>query len=112
MSFWPDLALSTTRPIELYTQICLIDDKLFPFVTDFGMRYCDGRKVNYGGPKDHYDFSGSSNMHELKLLMEEKFMLRRLKSDVLSQVCSMTQFSSVFAFLCGYKHDTNCKTRD
>jgi len=77
-----------SRPIELYTQICLIDDKLFPFVTDFGMRYCDGRKVNYGGPKDHYDFSGSSNMHELKLLMEEKFMLRRLKSDVLSQLPS------------------------
>ena len=25
-------------------------------------------------------------MHELKLLMEEKFMLRRLKSDVLSQL--------------------------
>jgi len=77
-----------SRPIELYTQICLVEDKLFPFVTDFGMRYCDGRKVNYGGSKDHYDFSGSSNMHELKLLMEEKFMLRRLKSDVLSQLPS------------------------
>jgi len=75
-----------SRPIELYTQICLVDDKLFPFVTDFGMRYCDGKKVNYGGAKDHYDFSGSSNMHELKLLMEERFMLRRLKSDVLSQL--------------------------
>ena len=40
-----------SRPIELYTQICLVDDKLFPFVTDFGMRYCDGKKVNYGGAK-------------------------------------------------------------
>ena len=50
------------------------------------MRYCDGRKISFGNTKSGYDFSGNSNMHELKLLMEERFMIRRLKSDVLSQL--------------------------
>lgn len=33
-----------------------------------------------------WDYSGSSNLGELKLLLEEAIMLRRLKSDVLSQL--------------------------
>lgn len=33
-----------------------------------------------------WDYSGSSNLGELKLLLEESLMLRRLKSDVLSQL--------------------------
>ena len=44
-----------SRPKELYSQINLVDPKLFPYMTDFGMRYCDGRKVSFG-PKVHYDF--------------------------------------------------------
>lgn len=35
-----------------------------------------------------WDYSGSSNLGELKLLLEESLMLRRLKSDVLSQLPS------------------------
>merc|ERR1719510_833439 len=77
-----------SRPIELYTQISLIEPKLFKFVTDFGMRYCDGRKMEFGQGKSCHDFSGNSNMNELKLLLEERFMIRRLKSDVLKQLPS------------------------
>ena len=75
-----------SRPIELFTQISLIEPKLFKFVTDFGMRYCDGRKIDYGNGKSGLDFAGHSNMDELKTLMEERFMIRRLKSDVLAQL--------------------------
>ena len=38
--------------------------------------------------KTVHDFSGSSHMEELKLLMTERFMIRRLKSNVLSQLPS------------------------
>ena len=52
------------------------------------MRYCDGRKLEFVPGKSGYDFSGHSNMNELKLIMEERFMIRRLKSDVLKQLPS------------------------
>merc|ERR1712111_113069 len=52
------------------------------------MRYCDGKKVLIGPNRHRFDFSGSSNMEELKLLMLQRFMIRRLKSEVLSQLPS------------------------
>ncbi|KAI5750295.1 hypothetical protein M8J76_014421 [Diaphorina citri] len=70
-----------SRPIELYSQINAIDPKFFSNMTEFGMRYCGGLKNNFG-----WDFTGCTHMEELKLVLEEKFMIRRLKTDVLSQL--------------------------
>uniref|UniRef100_A0A2Z5TRI1 Putative SWI/SNF-related matrix-associated actin-dependent regulator of chromatin subfamily A-like protein 1 n=1 Tax=Reticulitermes speratus TaxID=60591 RepID=A0A2Z5TRI1_9NEOP len=70
-----------SRPAELYPQISAIDPKLFPSFFEFGIRYCGGIKNSFG-----WDFKGSSNMKELQLLLESKLMIRRLKSDVISQL--------------------------
>uniref|UniRef100_A0A8C4HPM3 SWI/SNF-related matrix-associated actin-dependent regulator of chromatin subfamily A-like protein 1 n=1 Tax=Dicentrarchus labrax TaxID=13489 RepID=A0A8C4HPM3_DICLA len=70
-----------SRPAELYTQILAVRPTLFPRFHEFGMRYCDAKQMTWG-----WDYSGSSNLGELKLLLEESLMLRRLKSDVLSQL--------------------------
>uniref|UniRef100_A0AAR2LY23 SWI/SNF-related matrix-associated actin-dependent regulator of chromatin subfamily A-like protein 1 n=1 Tax=Pygocentrus nattereri TaxID=42514 RepID=A0AAR2LY23_PYGNA len=70
-----------SRPAELYTQILAVRPTLFPRFHDFGVRYCDAKQLPWG-----WDYSGSSNLTELKLLLEESLMLRRLKSDVLSQL--------------------------
>ncbi|XP_007577659.1 SWI/SNF-related matrix-associated actin-dependent regulator of chromatin subfamily A-like protein 1 isoform X2 [Poecilia formosa] len=75
-----------SRPCELYTQILSVKPSLFPRFHEFGVRYCDARQhqqKTWG-----WDYSGSSNLGELKLLLEECLMLRRLKSDVLSQLPS------------------------
>ncbi|KAJ0070280.1 hypothetical protein NL108_007623, partial [Boleophthalmus pectinirostris] len=72
-----------SRPAELYTQILAVRPTLFPRFHDFGLRYCDAKQMNWG-----WDYSGSSNLGELKLLLEECLMLRRLKSEVLSQLPS------------------------
>ena len=77
-----------SRPIELYSQINILDPKLFGNATDFGLRYCDGKKVNYGPKRSHYDFSGSSNMEELSLILQKRLMIRRLKTEVLKQLPS------------------------
>ncbi|NWT12474.1 SMAL1 protein, partial [Vireo altiloquus] len=70
-----------SRPAELYTQIAAIQPTFFPQFHSFGLRYCDARKMPWG-----WDYSGSSNLNELKILLEESIMIRRLKSDVLSQL--------------------------
>ncbi|XP_021921060.1 SWI/SNF-related matrix-associated actin-dependent regulator of chromatin subfamily A-like protein 1 isoform X2 [Zootermopsis nevadensis] len=70
-----------SRPVELYPQISAIQPKLFPRYFEFGVRYCAGVKNSFG-----WDFKGSSNMKELKLILENHLMIRRLKSDVISQL--------------------------
>ncbi|NXD78762.1 SMAL1 protein, partial [Halcyon senegalensis] len=70
-----------SRPAELYTQIAAVQPSFFPQFHSFGLRYCDARKMPWG-----WDYSGSSNLTELKILLEESIMIRRLKSDVLSQL--------------------------
>ncbi|NXX79752.1 SMAL1 protein, partial [Urocolius indicus] len=70
-----------SRPAELYTQIAAVQPAFFPQFHSFGLRYCDARKMPWG-----WDYSGSSNLAELKILLEESIMIRRLKSDVLSQL--------------------------
>ncbi|KAM4025004.1 SWI/SNF-related matrix-associated actin-dependent regulator of chromatin subfamily A-like protein 1 [Anomaloglossus baeobatrachus] len=70
-----------SRPAELYTQIAAVRPSFFPRFHDFGVRYCDAKQMPWG-----WDYSGSSNMIELKLLLEESIMIRRLKCDVLSQL--------------------------
>ncbi|KAJ8385096.1 hypothetical protein AAFF_G00193170 [Aldrovandia affinis] len=70
-----------SRPAELYTQILAVRPAFFPKFHEFGTRYCDGKKLPWG-----WDYSGSSNLSELKLLLEESLMLRRLKTEVLSQL--------------------------
>uniref|UniRef100_A0A7N9AXB3 SWI/SNF-related matrix-associated actin-dependent regulator of chromatin subfamily A-like protein 1 n=1 Tax=Mastacembelus armatus TaxID=205130 RepID=A0A7N9AXB3_9TELE len=70
-----------SRPAELYTQILAVRPTLFPRFHEFGTRYCDAKQSAWG-----WDYSGSCNLGELKLLLEECLMLRRLKSDVLSQL--------------------------
>ncbi|KAM8856911.1 SWI/SNF-related matrix-associated actin-dependent regulator of chromatin subfamily A-like protein 1 [Synchiropus picturatus] len=70
-----------SRPAELYAQILAVKPTLFPRFHEFGVRYCDARQMTWG-----WDYSGSSNLGELKLLLSECLMLRRLKSEVLSQL--------------------------
>ncbi|XP_023933415.1 SWI/SNF-related matrix-associated actin-dependent regulator of chromatin subfamily A-like protein 1 [Lingula anatina] len=60
-----------SRPAELYTQLRLVKPQLFPNFHLFGLRYCDGKQNNFG-----WDYSGSSNLPELQLLLGETIMIR------------------------------------
>ena len=69
-----------SRPLELHTQIQLIED-LFPKFSEYGIRYCNGFESKFG-----WDWRGSSHQSELQLIMEKFIMIRRMKSVVLSQL--------------------------
>ncbi|CAO3596063.1 unnamed protein product [Absidia cylindrospora] len=66
-----------SRPIELYPQLCILRQDLFPDMTYYGIRYCNGRRVKYG-----WDFTGASNLPELNFILEKSVMVRRLKENV------------------------------
>ncbi|KZC09702.1 PREDICTED: SWI/SNF-related matrix-associated actin-dependent regulator of chromatin subfamily A-like protein 1 [Dufourea novaeangliae] len=69
-----------SRPIELYSQINLIMPNFMRY-QDYGIRYCNGEKTSFG-----WDFTGSSNMQELQLLLKHTCVIRRLKTDVLNEL--------------------------
>ncbi|XP_071802935.1 SWI/SNF-related matrix-associated actin-dependent regulator of chromatin subfamily A-like protein 1 [Asterias amurensis] len=75
-----------SRPSELYTQILGVTPRLFPSFHEFGLRYCNATRNQWG-----WDYSGSSNMTELQLLLEECIMIRRLKQDVMTELPSKTR---------------------
>ncbi|XP_014371346.2 SWI/SNF-related matrix-associated actin-dependent regulator of chromatin subfamily A-like protein 1 isoform X1 [Papilio machaon] len=75
-----------SRPVELYTQLLLIDNKFFGSYTEYGKRYCAGRQTNFG-----WDMSGQSNLAELQILLQKKFLIRRTKEQVLTTLESKTR---------------------
>ncbi|XP_078573383.1 SWI/SNF-related matrix-associated actin-dependent regulator of chromatin subfamily A-like protein 1 [Branchiostoma floridae x Branchiostoma japonicum] len=70
-----------SRPSELFTQLSAVEPRLFNSFHEFGIRYCEGKQTAFC-----WDYSGSCNMKELQLVLEERVMIRRLKKDVLSQL--------------------------
>ena len=70
-----------SRPSELFSQIQAINPTLFNNFHEFGIRYCDGKETKFG-----MDYSGYSNMNELRTLLEQKLLVRREKKDVMTQL--------------------------
>lgn len=79
------LALSgtpiTNAPAEFYPVFQIIAPHLFSSFWEFAFRYCNPRKGFRGG----WDFSGSSNLKELRKKISP-FTIRRLKKDVLKEL--------------------------
>ncbi len=75
------------RPIEMWPIVQAFDpDELGRDFKNFGYRYCQGWFDPMRGPKGAYDFTGASNKAELGQLMRRKFMVRRLKREVLKEL--------------------------
>jgi SWI/SNF-related matrix-associated actin-dependent regulator of chromatin subfamily A-like protein 1 len=69
------------RPAELFNLLKILRPDLFPGFTEFGIRYTSPKQSIYG-----IDWSGSANTRELHLILEKSLMIRRLKSEVLSEL--------------------------
>ena len=81
-----------SRPMELFTQIKLIDPKLFTSKHEFGVRYCDAQLKKFwqrGGKRSQisiWDYKGAKNLDELKIFLEATLLVRRLKTEVLHEL--------------------------
>jgi SNF2 family DNA or RNA helicase len=70
------------RPAELWPLLRALDcDGLGRYKSKFETRYCQGHQTRFG-----WDATGASNLDELQELMRSRFMIRRLKQDVLKEL--------------------------
>ncbi|MCP9257142.1 SWI/SNF-related matrix-associated actin-dependent regulator of chromatin subfamily A [Dirofilaria immitis] len=66
-----------SRPVELFSQIRIIDSKMFPNYRDFAIRYCDGKRGRYS-----FEAKGCTNSDELAIILTGS----EIKKDVLSDL--------------------------
>jgi SWI/SNF-related matrix-associated actin-dependent regulator 1 of chromatin subfamily A len=76
----------TNRPAELWTTLHLVRPDLFKSFFSFAWRYCKPTK-RFG----RWMYKGASNLPELHSLLKSTVMIRRLKSDVLTELPSKTK---------------------
>ncbi|KHJ75000.1 hypothetical protein OESDEN_25384, partial [Oesophagostomum dentatum] len=70
-----------SRPAELFSQIKLVNERLFPSFHQFAIRYCDGKQGRFC-----FEAKGCTNSDELAAILSKRVMIRRLKSEVLSDL--------------------------
>lgn len=69
-----------SRPSELFTQLEMLDPNFFNF-KEYSIRYCEGKQSKFG-----WVATGQSNLTELNLLLSRKFMIRRTKAEVMTEM--------------------------
>ncbi len=82
------------RPIELFTQISLLDPGVWGSFWGYAKRYCDAHQETIGWgrhAKKVWKMDGASNLEELQERLRSTIMVRRLKADVLTDLPSKTR---------------------
>jgi SWI/SNF-related matrix-associated actin-dependent regulator 1 of chromatin subfamily A len=77
------------RPVELWSILKTIDPDFMDFFS-YAKRYCGAKRINIG-PRKVWDFKGHSNLDELHDILKQKYMVRRVKKDVLKQLPDKTR---------------------
>jgi len=75
----------TNRPAEWFSVLKMLWPQEFPTWHTFAHRYCDP-KLQYIKGRRFWDYSGASNIEELHSRVKTLGMIRRLKSDVLTEL--------------------------
>jgi SWI/SNF-related matrix-associated actin-dependent regulator 1 of chromatin subfamily A len=71
------------RPIELWPLVK--DANLFRNWEQYVTRYCDGHKER-AGRREVWNVQGASNLEELQTVLRSSWMIRRLKSEVMTEL--------------------------
>ena len=67
------------KPVEIHNVLTILRPDIVPNFKEFTRRYCDPKQNFFG-----MDYSGAQCTSELHYILNQIFMIRRLKNDVLS----------------------------
>ena len=84
--------LNRTR--ELWPLLHMVDPKEWRSFWDFGLKYCAGYEQDIGRGRKVWNFNGRSNSDELHQRVMGRYMLRRVKEDVLKDLPEKTRFTT------------------
>ncbi|CEF63687.1 SWI/SNF-related matrix-associated actin-dependent regulator of chromatin subfamily A-like protein 1 [Strongyloides ratti] len=70
-----------SKPVELYSQLYILNSSITPNYYKFASRYCNGQQGPFG-----YVANGSTYPDELKTILSTFFMIRRYKKDVMNDL--------------------------
>jgi len=82
----------TNRPKDAWSQIYIVNSRIYPVFMDFGKKHCAAFHTGYG-----WDFSGASHLDELDKKLRETCMIRRLKKDVMKELPEKIRITAVLA---------------
>ena len=69
------------KPVELFYQVALIDNSIFPNWLKFAKRYNSCRRTMYG-----WQMGKAKNTKELNTILKDRCMIRRKKEEVLTEL--------------------------
>lgn len=95
------------KPVELFSLLQILRHPLGKKFTTFAYRYCAPKQV-WTGKRYVTDFTGSSHAEELQERLRADLMVRRLKSDVLTELPAKTRMIVPFPG----KHDKYASLAD
>jgi len=78
---------AANRPVELYSQVSMVQPKCWGTYTQFVRRYCGAKH----SPLGFVDVSGATKKAELSFRLQQVCMIRRLKRDVLTDLPPKTR---------------------
>lgn len=80
-----------SRPMELWSQLQIVNKGIAPKRFDYGVRYCGGFQKPAARGQMVWDFSGVSNITELDKTLRSTIMIRRTKDQVMKELPPKTR---------------------
>lgn len=80
-----------SRPMELWTQLQIVNKGVAPKRFDYGVRYCAGYQKPAARGQMVWDFTGVSNITELDKTLRSTIMIRRTKDQVMKELPPKTR---------------------
>jgi SWI/SNF-related matrix-associated actin-dependent regulator 1 of chromatin subfamily A len=83
------------KPIELFSQLYIVAPKVWYSRKAYGARYCEAHQKHVGGGRMVWDYDGAANLAELHQKINNVYLLRRTKEQVLKDLPEKSRRSEV-----------------